>query len=211
MKKLSESKTRLSPILTLEERQELVCRMLKDVLETVSQSDLVDRILVVCSDTKFLEEIHDPKVEMILEEASQGLNMALESVVTYSLRKGASSLLILPADIPLIEKEDVERIICSSLNGGVVIVPSKDSLGTNALMLTPPDVIYPAFGSNSYLSHLNIAKAHGTPVNTLRIERVSLDIDTPEHVREFLSLPADAATRHYLFEINIIERLRSQT
>jgi 2-phospho-L-lactate guanylyltransferase len=210
VKKLSESKTRLSSILTLEERQELVRRMLKDVLETVIQSDMVSRILVVCSNTGLEKGICSPKIEMIREEDSQGLNMALRGAVTRSMQRGASSLLILPADIPLIEKDDVEGIIRSNLDRGVVIVPSKDSLGTNALMLTPPDVIHPAFGSDSFVSHISLAKIRGIPMNTLRVERVSLDIDTPEHVRDFLSSPAHGATRNYLLEISMIERLKNQ-
>jgi len=209
VKKLSESKTRLSSILSLEERQELVRRMLEEVLGTVIQSDMVGRILVICCDARLVEGIRSPKVEMIREEDSQGLNVALRGAVVHSMQRGASSLLILPADIPLIEKDDVEEIISSTLDRGVVIVPSKDDLGTNALMLTPPDVMHPAFGSDSFLSHISLAKIRGIRINALRLERVSLDIDTSEHVREFLSSPGRGATRDYLLEINMIERLKN--
>jgi len=209
VKKLPESKTRLSSILTLEERQELVRRMLTDVLEAVIQSDLVSRILVVCSDTKLAEGICSPKVEMIMEQDRQGLNAALRGAVAHSMQRNASSLLILPADIPLIEKDDVEEIVRSNLDRGVVIVPSKNNLGTNALMLTPPDVIRPAFGSDSFVSHLSLTKIRGIPVTTLRVEGVCLDIDTPEDAGEFLALSAHGAARDYLFEISMIERLRN--
>jgi 2-phospho-L-lactate guanylyltransferase len=208
VKKLSESKTRLSSILSLEKREELVRRMLIDVLNAVTQSSMINQIMIVCSDKTVLKDNHCSKIRIIEDETYGGLNFALKGAVDYSVRCGADSLLILPADIPLIQKSDVELIIRSSSDHGIVIIPSKDRLGTNALMLTPPNVIPTAFGSNSFLSHLRLAKACGTPVNILRIERVSLDIDTAEHIREFLSFSTHSNTRDYLFKIDLVELQR---
>jgi 2-phospho-L-lactate guanylyltransferase len=207
VKNLLESKTRLSSILTLDKRQELVRRMLVDVLKAVTSSELVSRVIVVCSDRTVLKDSTYPKITIIGEELDRGLNPALGGAVDYCMHHGADSLLIIPADIPLIQKSDVEVIIHSSSDRGIVIVPSKDHFGTNALMLTPPNVIPTAFGPNSFLSHLNLAEGHGTAVNVVQVERISLDIDTVEDIREFISFRTNTNTRGFFFEIGIVELL----
>jgi len=208
VKRLSASKSRLSPILSLKERQELVRRMLVDVLDAVAQSNMITRTLVVSPDKTILKGIHDPRVEIVKEEGAGGLNMALKSAVNYSMAHEADSLLILPADIPLIQENNVRLIIRSRLDRGLVITPSRDNLGTNALMLTPPDLIPTAFGPNSFYSHLNLAGIRGIPAKTLRIESISLDIDTVKDIKEFLGIEAHSKTRDFLLEIDMVARLR---
>lgn len=181
--------------------------MLVDVLNAVNQSKMVSRTIIVTPDNTVLKGIYSRNVEIIGEADGRGLNMALKRAVVYSLRHGASSLLILPADIPLTTKNDIEQIIDSTSDHGIVIVPSKDGLGTNALALTPPDVISTAFGSNSFQSHLNLAQINKIPTKVLRIDRVSLDIDTSDHIEEFLSFPTRTNTRDYLLAILLSRRL----
>jgi 2-phospho-L-lactate guanylyltransferase len=207
VKRLSESKTRLSPALSLKERERLVGMMLVDVLNAVSHSKMVSRTIIVSPDNTVLKGLYSRNVEIIGEENGRGLNVALKHAVVYSLRNGATSLLVLPADIPLITKNDIEQIIASSSDDGIVIVPSEDGLGTNALALTPPDVISTAFGSNSFQSHLNLAQIRGIPAKVLKIERVSLDIDTTDHVEEFLSFPTQTNTRDYLLAFQLRRQL----
>ena len=109
------------------------------------------------------------------EEKDGGLNMALKCTIDYSLRNGAGSLLILPADIPLVEKNDVELIIDSSPEYGIVIVPSRDGRGTNALMLTPPNIIPTVFGSDSFQSHMSLVETYRIPVKVLRLDRITTE------------------------------------
>jgi 2-phospho-L-lactate guanylyltransferase len=208
VKRLSESKSRLSSILTLEKRKELVHRMLLDVLEAVTQSNMVNRVMLVCTDKTVLKNVSSSRTTILPEKNCGGLSEALKVAVDYSRRNRADSLLILPADIPLITKSDIDLIIRSSPEYGIVIVPSKDRLGTNALMLSPPNVIATAFGSNSFLSHLKLAEVNGIPANVLQIESISIDIDTAEHIREFLSHPTHSHARDYLLQIGIVELLR---
>lgn len=208
VKELSESKTRLSSILSLEERKNLVSVMLSDVLNAVTQTSLVNRILVVSPNADSLVSLCHQMIEIIEEVDCQGLNPALKIAVDHAVQNAAGSLLILPADIPLIDRSDVELIIRASSNDGVVIVPSRDEIGTNALKLTPPNIIPTTFGPNSFQSHLNLAESHKTSTRILRLERVSLDIDTPDHLREFLSFPVPSGTRDYLFKISLTDRIR---
>jgi 2-phospho-L-lactate guanylyltransferase (CobY/MobA/RfbA family) len=88
-------------------------------------------------------------------------------------------------------------------------VPSRDELGTNALLLNPPNVISPTFGPNSYESHLSVAARQTRDVKTIRISTISLDIDNPKDVEDFLSFPAESTSRDYLLGLKMIKRLQN--
>lgn len=180
--------------------------MLFDVLGAVTQSKMVDQTIVVCSDNKILKSRTFPNTSVLSDGIGEDLNTDLKAAVEYCMNKSVESLLILPGDIPLIQKTDVELVISSSSGTAVVIVPSRDDLGTNALLLRPPNVISPAFGPNSYQSHLHLAARQTKDVKTLRIARVSLDIDEPKDIEDFVSFSGESASRDFLLRLGMIER-----
>ena len=183
--------------------------MLFDVLGAVTQSKIADRTIVVCSDKKILKGKTFPNVKVFNDGIGEDLNIDLKAAVQYCMKKSVESLLILPGDVPLIQATEIELIVNSSSCTGVVIVPSRDELGTNALLLRPPNVISPAFGSNSYQSHLSLAARQTIDVKTLRIARISLDIDKPKDIQDFLAFPRESTSRDYLLRLGMIERLQN--
>ena len=66
-------------------------------------------------------------------------------------------------------------------------MPSHDRLGTNALLLAPPDVIELRFGHDSFAFHMSRVAAQGLPVRFFENERIALDIDEPKDLERFLS------------------------
>ena len=58
-------------------------------------------------------------------------------------------------------------------------MPDRHGRGTNALLLSPPDVIDFCFGGDSKAAHLAAARAAGARVEVLD-GPLTLDIDTPE-------------------------------
>ena len=70
---------------------------------------------------------------------------------------------------------------------GLIVVPSSDGTGTNALVRTPPDCIESRFGPGSFRAHLDQALSKGLPADVLRLPGLMFDIDTPEDVAEFLA------------------------
>ena len=64
-------------------------------------------------------------------------------------------------------------------DAGVVIVPDRHGSGTNALRLTPPEVIAPAFGPGSFARHARLAAAAGAVVRIAQVPSLELDVDTP--------------------------------
>src|SRR6185437_15071510 len=61
-----------------------------------------------------------------------------------------------------------------------LIVPDRHGTGTNALLLTPPDVLAPSFGPDSRRRHLADASAAGVPAEIVELDSLGLDVDTPE-------------------------------
>ncbi len=62
----------------------------------------------------------------------------------------------------------------------VVIVPDRHGMGTNGLLLTPPDAIAPSFGPGSCARHQELARAAGANCRLERPASLLLDIDTGE-------------------------------
>ena len=63
--------------------------------------------------------------------------------------------------------------------GSVVIVPDRHGAGTNALLLTPPKALSPAFGPGSMARHAALARAGGASVRVAQAPSLELDVDTP--------------------------------
>ncbi|HWB98571.1 MAG TPA: hypothetical protein VG672_17800, partial [Bryobacteraceae bacterium] len=66
----------------------------------------------------------------------------------------------------------------------VLIVPSADGTGTNALVRTPPDAIPSCFGPGSLQAHLEQARTRGVFAEVVRPSGIVFDLDTPEDVAE---------------------------
>jgi len=71
------------------------------------------------------------------------------------------------------------------------LVPSHDRLGTNALLLAPPDIIKLRFGYDSFRYHISQVSAQGLPVRCFENERIALDIDEPKDLEKYLAISRD--------------------
>ena len=89
-------------------------------------------------------------------------------------------MLFLPADLPFVTLEDIDALIAAACDHDAVIAPDARHFGTNALLLTPPQLIEPQFGEQSFTAHVQAIRC--SPDKRLHIvERPSLahDIDLP--------------------------------
>ena len=179
VKRLDEAKSSLSAALTPGQRRELVLNMLADVLGAVRNARSVAGTVVVSPDEEVLNFARANGVIGVAEPGVE-LNEALKLAVDYAVAEGASSVLILPSDLPLLRGADVENIIAmASSPRDIVIAPSKDN-GTNALLLLPPDVMNLRFGGESFPSHLAEARRVGVRPRIYRSANVATDVDDVE-------------------------------
>jgi 2-phospho-L-lactate guanylyltransferase len=179
VKDLWGTKSRLKPILDPGARAGLTIYMMGRVISALRETD-VDEVCVVSPDRIVLDEAEKRGASPLAQE-SRGLNPALEEGRLRAMDHGASSLLVLPADLPLLEAQDVRAVLESGVDApSVVISPDGARAGTNALLLHPPDALPFAFGPGSYQAHLHAARERGLDVRVCERPHLAFDLDTVE-------------------------------
>lgn len=202
VKKLDTGKLRLSTILNTKGRREISLRMLQDVLKAVASAEEVDDAVVVSPDQDALNLAKETGFKPLKEEAQIGVNMAVKAANAFSLSRGASSTLVLPADIPLVQPRDIQEMVkASKPKASVVITPSTRMDGTNALLRRPPEIIQSAYDKESYRTHIRYAKEKNVHLTVIKSKTVMLDLDIPEDIAEFMAVKSDTETYRYLSRV----------
>lgn len=181
VKQLDMVKQRLSGVLSRDRRKALYLAMLNDVLENLGRVPSVEGIVVVTPDPR-VEDLacsFASNVLFIRETGPPSLNGALNQAARFLRGYNASSMLVIPGDVPLLKPEEVERLVGESENVSVIVAPDKEWRGTNGLLLTPPDVIPPCFGPDSLRAHLERAREKGVAFKVIPVSSLRWDVDQP--------------------------------
>src|SRR5438045_453395 len=151
VKRLSLAKQRLAPVLSRNERAELVRIMLHDVLTTLCATPGLAGTLVVTADPAIakLATLFDARVVGDASEA--GVNAAV--LQGLQALDPSSAAVVLPADVPFATAGDVRAVIGELSRYPMVLAPALSDGGTNALAMRRPDLIAPAFGEDSFAEH----------------------------------------------------------
>jgi 2-phospho-L-lactate guanylyltransferase len=200
------AKQRLKGFLSPAQREALARLMFHEVLSTLCTVRGLDRIIVATSDQAVADHASHSGATVFEEYEQQGHSHSADAAARRAVSLGAATVLLLPIDVPLVTKTEIEDLIEAtgpSLERGVIIVPSSDGTGTNALVRTPPDAIASCFGPGSFQAHLDQARQRGVTAKVLRPAGLLFDIDTPEDVEELLRRAPDSRTAQWL------RRLRS--
>jgi 2-phospho-L-lactate guanylyltransferase len=177
VKDLRGTKSRLAPVLDPGARAGLTLYMMGRVVAALRKAGVED-VCVVSPDRIVLAEAQRRGAIPLIQE-SRGLNPALEEGRRRALDLGASTLLVLPADLPLLDAEDVRAVLEEAGEGpSVVISPDGARSGTNALLLQPPDALSFAFGPDSFEAHLEAARGRNLDVRVCERCHLSFDLDT---------------------------------
>ncbi|MCE2471037.1 MAG: 2-phospho-L-lactate guanylyltransferase [Anaerolineae bacterium] len=185
VKPLIYAKSRLTPVLSPDQRFELAQAMFRHVLAVTTTIQQVTGVLVISRDTKALAIAREMGAKTLQEGAMSNLNPALlrATMVVKSWR--ADAVLVLPADLPFINAEDLRDMIALAADRSLVIATDRNRDGTNALLIRPPLAIEYDYGGGSYRRHLRMARAAGLQVREFQSDRLSLDIDVPQDLREY--------------------------
>ena len=168
----------------------------------------LDGIGVVTCDTATAEVAESLGAEVLWEPTAQGHTQAVTFGVSICMQRGIASMLTMPGDIPLLTAADVEAMAQpSDPPVPVVLAPNRDDLGTNALLLTPPDCLPFSFGHDSFSRHLQLAAERQLPVEIRRLPRLALDIDEPEDLALFASYQTSCHSLQVLADLGILDRL----
>jgi 2-phospho-L-lactate guanylyltransferase len=180
VKSFDDAKQRLRAELQPAPRRSLVEAMFSDVLVALRRAALVEQVLVV-SNHNGAQRIAGGYGAMVVDDLELGHNEAAVIGVERALELGAERALLVPGDCPLLAQDELDELIGRPVgNPSALIVPDRHGTGTNALLLTPPDVLAPSFGPGSRERHEAAARAAGIEVQTVPVPSLALDVDTPE-------------------------------
>jgi 2-phospho-L-lactate guanylyltransferase len=191
VKGFGNAKQRLSPLLDAADRELLAEVMFRDVLKQVLKARGLVETYVVTGDNKVAEIAASLGAQLIREKAEKGETDAVDFARGELKQLGREAVLIVPGDMPLVRSADIEEVLAQIPEGAAfpfaLLVPSHDRMGTNALLLAPPDIIKLRFGYDSFTYHMSQVSAQGLPLRFIENERIALDIDEPQDLERFLS------------------------
>ncbi|MET0502873.1 MAG: 2-phospho-L-lactate guanylyltransferase [Candidatus Binatia bacterium] len=191
VKGFTNAKQRLSPLLDAAGRELLAEVMFRDVLRQVVSARGLAETVVVTGDEKVAGIADSLGGRVLRENGEKGETAAVDFARLALKESGREAVLIIPGDMPLVRSADIEDVLAAVPAGAespfALLVPSHDRLGTNALLLAPPDVIKLRFGYDSFSYHLSQVSAQGLPIRFIENERIALDIDEPKDLECFLS------------------------
>lgn len=160
-----EPKTRLAPVLDIEERRELSRLMLADVLTVIGTVGYEPIVLSTAS----LPIEH----EIVIDERP------LTAAVNEHLEP---NMAVVMADLALVTPEALSRLL--ETDGEVVLAPGRGG-GTNALVSRHPLFRVDYHGA-SYRDHTMICRDIGADARTVDSYRLGTDIDEPDDLGELL-------------------------
>ncbi len=181
VKPLRRGKSRLSKVLSEDERTLLNFTMLGNTLRALTENPEIDQIMVVSSDPTALSLAREYQARTVQEDGKPGLTTALRRATAVAQMYAAQDLLIIPADLPLITKEDIQEFIRHAGKPPVIVIaPDRHADGTNALYMSPAGIIEYRSGPGSYKNHIQQAQKKGVRVEVCQLSSFELDLDKPE-------------------------------
>jgi 2-phospho-L-lactate guanylyltransferase len=208
VKDLQHAKQRLAGVLGADERRKLFRAMLEDVLSTLSASESLAGFLVVTRDPAAQRLAADYGARVLVEPENRGHTAASSFGAQTLATEGASGMVQVPADIPLLTPADIGALLQIHRRApAVTLAPSRDERGSNAVACSPPDVLPLRFGDDSFFPHLRRAQALRIEPQIVRRPGFALDLDTPDDLTAFLAAPSRTRTYAYLSETGIAARI----
>lgn len=185
IKSLSETKSRLSSILSPSERSALTLYFYTRLLKVVKQVEIIDEVLVVSRDEKIGHIANKLRIRAIQEKEDAGLNESVRLGCLTAQKNGATHCLILPSDLPLVTKADLEHLFSKTNAATLLICGDGKQMGTNALFLPMAKGFQFRYGSNSFEQHLTEAKRVNLATEVFINSNLQFDLDTEEDWEQY--------------------------
>jgi 2-phospho-L-lactate guanylyltransferase len=180
LKTLDRAKQRLAEELDPSPRRALVEAMFSDVLIALRRTTSIERTLVVTADHA-AQRIAAGYGAEVLEDSDDGHNAAALLGLARARELDADRALLVPGDCPLLDPAEIDALVARRVGPtSVLVVPDRHGTGTNALLITPPGALEPSFGEGSHERHLERARAAAVAAETVVVDTLALDLDTPE-------------------------------
>jgi 2-phospho-L-lactate guanylyltransferase len=178
-KSLLRGKSRLSPALDHAARARFARGLLEHVLD-VLRACALEGILVATDGDDVGDLAASRGASVLFDHGGGSLAMVVDRALADVAQRGASTAIVLMADLPRIEPSDVAEILAALDRHDVALV--RDHLGhhTNALAMAPATAMGTRFGlTDSFEAHLAAARVAGLRVAVIDNDRIAFDVDVP--------------------------------
>ena len=211
VKDLTNAKKRLIGVLTPVERFGLAQAMLADTMRAVQGVRRADKIFVVTNYLPAMRMATENGWKILPEERQISESDSVDAASRICEAGGVRAVLRVPLDLPLIQPDDIDDLLALEFESpALVIVPSRDGTGTNAILRTPPTLFPSHFGNGSFAKHLAEAGKAGARVMVRRNARLEMDVDDESDLRALLEHNLGATeTARWLDQSGVAARLRS--
>jgi 2-phospho-L-lactate/phosphoenolpyruvate guanylyltransferase len=211
IKDLRNAKQRLAGILTPEERFGLAEAMLADTICAVRGVRRADKIFMVTNYDLALGIAEENGWEILREKRQISESHSVDAASRICEDRGVKALLRVPLDVPLVQASDIDDLLAVECEEpALVIVPSRDGMGTNAILRMPPALFPSHFGMGSFAKHVGEAERIGARVIFRRSVRLEMDVDDEADLRVLLKNDLSGTeTGRWLRESGVEARLRS--
>lgn len=177
---LSEGKSRLAALLTVKERRALNTMLLERVLRSVADCEGgLERCIVASADEATLDLARRASARTLPDSPGADLNRVLEVARGVTRKAGATSILVLAADLPFVSAEALRTLRDGVGRDEASIIADRHGSGTNGLLLPAWLPLAFAFGAGSLSRHVRTCSALGLEPRVWADERLAFDLDLP--------------------------------
>lgn len=182
LKNIAHTKSRLRKILSLSERKLLTNYLLFQLIEKIqiikkSLSEINIDLAITTSNKLSFESLKIQNIFIISDKGTKSLSSALNNSAVWASKKNYNVLCIFPSDLQNPKIKDLKNFLSPPyIQNEMRICPSTD-LGTNAMLVSPPDLIKFNYGKRSFDNHIKIANQKGFKTSIIKLHSLTLDID----------------------------------
>lgn len=210
VKETALAKQRLSPEIPERLRAELALVMLEDVLDAVSQVRTLAGIAVATLDAQPAALGRRFGARILNVDARGGHTAAVAAAARLLAAEGAAGMMQLPGDIPLVTADEISLVLSMHRPApSFTIVPARDDLGSNTVVVSPPTAVPLTFGTDSFFPHLQAARRCGIDPLVVRLPGIGHDIDSPDDLKAFARMGSATRTQAFLETNNFADWRRA--
>jgi 2-phospho-L-lactate guanylyltransferase len=212
IKDLRNAKQRLAGVLSPEQRLGLAQAMLADTIRAVRGVSAAGKIFVATNYEPAILVAQENGWEILREQYQTSESDSVDTASRICEQQGVTVLLRLPLDLPLVQAQDIDELLkidCAA--PGMVIVPSRDGTGTNALLRTPPTLFPSRFGNGSFAKHTAEGQHAGAQVIVRRNPRLEMDVDDESDLRALLQHDLSGTETGRWLELNKIAAIETKS
>jgi len=203
-----QAKSRLLSVLQPHECAMLSRSMFMDVLHALENAASISDIGVLTDDQDVAALARQLGHHVIEDNSGGNLCDGLDCAARFIAEQKASSVLVMPGDIPTVSAANIDELITRH-SAELSVCPAIRDGGTNALVCTPPDAVQFKFGKNSAQRHLDAGEQAGLKVERLALSAFFRDIDLPADLAWLMNQSSADNTIRFLRQSGITARLNT--